>query len=151
MNTDNFSILGLTIDYGPFQFLDAYDPEYVCNHSDEGGRYSFDNQVDIGMWNCARLASAISPLVVEFFKDKHKAEKALLRVLKSYPVRFTRYYNELMLKVWLDRINMKRNWDCIPAQIRYATWSNSLILFCVFLRRSRQIIPFSCDIYVIFL
>jgi uncharacterized protein YdiU (UPF0061 family) len=44
MNTDNMSILGLTIDYGPYGFMDAYDPQFICNHTDEQGRYSFINQ-----------------------------------------------------------------------------------------------------------
>jgi Uncharacterized conserved protein len=44
MNTDNMSILGLTLDYGPFGFLDHYDPGFICNHSDQGGRYAFDQQ-----------------------------------------------------------------------------------------------------------
>ncbi len=42
MNTDNMSVLGLTIDYGPFQFLDAFDPGHICNHSDHQGRYAFN-------------------------------------------------------------------------------------------------------------
>ena len=44
MNTDNMSILGLTLDYGPYGFMDAYDPDFVCNHTDEAGRYTFTNQ-----------------------------------------------------------------------------------------------------------
>jgi uncharacterized protein YdiU (UPF0061 family) len=63
MNTDNMSILGLTIDYGPFGFLDAYDAHFVCNHTDEGGRYAFDRQPSIGLWNCNALAVALSSLV----------------------------------------------------------------------------------------
>ncbi|KAH6569721.1 hypothetical protein BASA50_009716 [Batrachochytrium salamandrivorans] len=63
MNTDNFSILGLTIDYGPFQFLDVYDPTYVCNHSDDTGRYAFYEQPRIALWNLARFASVLSPLL----------------------------------------------------------------------------------------
>ena len=47
MNTDNMSILGLTLDYGPFGFLDAYDPQFICNHTDEQGRYSVINQPGI--------------------------------------------------------------------------------------------------------
>ena len=54
MNTDNMSILGLTLDYGPYGFLDAYDPDFICNHTDEGGRYSFANQPGIGCGICAR-------------------------------------------------------------------------------------------------
>ena len=45
MNTDNMSILGLTLDYGPYGFLDAYDPGFICNHSDQWGRYAFDRLV----------------------------------------------------------------------------------------------------------
>lgn len=63
MNTDNMSILGLTFDYGPFGFMEAYDPGYICNHSDHGGRYAFDQQPQIGLWNLAALAQALTPLV----------------------------------------------------------------------------------------
>jgi uncharacterized protein YdiU (UPF0061 family) len=62
MNTDNMSILGITLDYGPFGFLDDYDPGFVCNHSDETGRYAFDRQPHIALWNLACLASAFLPL-----------------------------------------------------------------------------------------
>ncbi|KAI8828388.1 hypothetical protein BJ741DRAFT_700904, partial [Chytriomyces cf. hyalinus JEL632] len=51
MNTDNFSILGLTIDYGPYQFLNAFEPGYICNHSDHTGRYAFNQQPRMAMWN----------------------------------------------------------------------------------------------------
>ena len=63
MNTDNMSILGLTIDYGPFQFLDAFDPGHICNHSDRHGRYAFDAQPDIAHWNLFALAQALLPLI----------------------------------------------------------------------------------------
>jgi hypothetical protein len=63
MNTDNMSILGLTLDYGPFGFLDAFDPGYVCNHSDVGGRYAFDQQPDVAAWNITKLAQALVPLM----------------------------------------------------------------------------------------
>jgi uncharacterized protein YdiU (UPF0061 family) len=63
MNTDNMSILGDTIDYGPFGFLDAYDPDFICNHSDETGRYRFRNQPGIAHWNLKALAVALSSLV----------------------------------------------------------------------------------------
>lgn len=65
MNTDNFSILGLTLDYGPYGFLDAYDPAFICNHSDTGGRYAFDQQPGIGYWNCYVLANALLPLMAQ--------------------------------------------------------------------------------------
>jgi serine/tyrosine/threonine adenylyltransferase len=73
MNTDNMSILGLTLDYGPFGFLDAFDEEHVCNHSDDLGRYSFANQPRVAHWNCYCLAQALMPLI----KDVALAEEAL--------------------------------------------------------------------------
>ncbi|OSN09473.1 hypothetical protein AU510_01430 [Lonsdalea britannica] len=63
MNTDNMSILGMTIDYGPFGFLDDYDPHFICNHSDYQGRYSFDNQPAAAQWNLHRLAQSLSGLM----------------------------------------------------------------------------------------
>ncbi|WP_310448134.1 protein adenylyltransferase SelO [Thiobacillus sp.] len=63
MNTDNMSILGLTLDYGPFGFLDAFDPGYICNHSDTGGRYAFDQQPDVAAWNITKLAQTLVPLL----------------------------------------------------------------------------------------
>jgi uncharacterized protein YdiU (UPF0061 family) len=63
MNTDNMSILGLTMDFGPYGFLDDYKPDYICNHSDHQGRYAFDNQPAVGLWNLHRLAQALSDLM----------------------------------------------------------------------------------------
>ncbi len=65
MNTDNMSILGLTLDYGPYGFMEQFNPNFVCNHSDHHGRYSFQNQPDIGYWNIRALAKAMSPLIEE--------------------------------------------------------------------------------------
>ena len=63
MNTDNLSILGLTIDYGPFGFLDAFDPGHICNHSDHQGRYAYARQPGIAWWNLHALAQAVAPLI----------------------------------------------------------------------------------------
>jgi uncharacterized protein YdiU (UPF0061 family) len=63
MNTDNMSLLGLTLDYGPYGFMEAYDPTYICNHSDHDGRYAYDQQPQIGAWNCTCLAQALLPLM----------------------------------------------------------------------------------------
>ncbi|MBP7709506.1 MAG: YdiU family protein [Rickettsiales bacterium] len=63
LNTDNMSILGITFDYGPFGFLDAYNPHHICNHSDFEGRYSFANQPAIGLWNLHAFAITLSSLV----------------------------------------------------------------------------------------
>jgi len=65
MNTDNMSILGLTLDYGPYGFMDDFSPAFVPNHSDHQGRYSFQNQPDIGYWNVRAIAQALSPLLEE--------------------------------------------------------------------------------------
>jgi uncharacterized protein YdiU (UPF0061 family) len=79
MNTDNFSILGLTLDYGPFGWLDRYDPFTIGNHSDHAGRYGFDQQPVVGLWNCARLGEALYPLV-----DEAPARAALDRYRPIY-------------------------------------------------------------------
>lgn len=87
MNTDNMSILGLTLDYGPYGFLDAYDPEFICNHTDEGGRYSFANQPGIGHWNLRALAVALSSLI---------ASDALVEKLNGYEAIFVARFRALM-------------------------------------------------------
>lgn len=63
MNTDNMSILGLTIDYGPFSFLDIYDPTFICNHSDNEGRYAYQEQPGICLWNLTKLAITLENLI----------------------------------------------------------------------------------------
>ncbi|CAI2171172.1 5103_t:CDS:2 [Funneliformis geosporum] len=63
MNTDNMSILGLTIDYGPFAFLDIYDSNWICNHSDYEGRYSFRNQPTACLWNLLKLSHTFQELI----------------------------------------------------------------------------------------
>jgi uncharacterized protein YdiU (UPF0061 family) len=87
MNTDNMSVLGLTMDYGPFGFLDAFDAGFICNHSDPYGRYAFDQQPNVGLWNCARLAESVLSLV-----DRERAIAALDGYAPAYVAR----YGELM-------------------------------------------------------
>ena len=65
LNTDNMSILGQTLDYGPFGFMDAYDPAHICNHTDVQGRYAYNMQPRIGQWNCSALGQALLPLIGE--------------------------------------------------------------------------------------
>lgn len=88
MNTDNFSILGLTLDYGPFGFMEAFDPGYICNHSDQTGRYAFDQQPAIGWWNLHVLSHALASLV--------PAAEAK-QILPEYWHHFISHYRELML------------------------------------------------------
>jgi uncharacterized protein YdiU (UPF0061 family) len=84
MNTDNMSILGLTLDYGPFQFLDAYDPAHICNHSDHQGRYAFGRQPQVAYWNLFCLGQALMPLV----GDQALALAALETYQERYPKAF---------------------------------------------------------------
>ncbi len=76
MNTDNFSILGLTLDYGPYGFVEEYEPGFICNHTDESGRYAFDRQPTIGLWNCYALGEALSSLVPQSARDAALAQFA---------------------------------------------------------------------------
>lgn len=65
MNTDNMSILGLTLDYGPFGFMDKFDLGHICNHSDHSGRYAYANQPHIAWWNLQRLAESFLEIIPE--------------------------------------------------------------------------------------
>ncbi len=85
MNTDNMSLLGLTIDYGPFGFLDAFDPMHVCNHSDEQGRYAYARQPGIAFWNLHALAQALLPLLDG---PPEAASEQLLAALEPYKAEF---------------------------------------------------------------
>ncbi len=87
MNTDNMSILGQTFDYGPFGFLDDYDPNYICNHSDYQGRYAFEQQPRIALWNLSALAHSLSPLV-----QREDLETAL----GKFELRLSQKFSELM-------------------------------------------------------
>ncbi len=87
MNTDNMSILGLTLDYGPFGFMDAYEPGLICNHTDEAGRYAFDMQPAIAHWNLRALAAALNSLI---------PTEALISQLDTYEGHFRKQYRILM-------------------------------------------------------
>jgi len=63
LNTDNMSIVGITLDYGPFGFMEHYDPGMICNTSDDGGRYTYEAQPEICRWNCGKLAEALAPVL----------------------------------------------------------------------------------------
>ena len=87
MNSDNMSILGLTIDYGPFGFMEKYNPGFVCNHSDHQARYSFERQPSVALWNLQRLADALASLI-----DKEKLGEAL----EGYQVSLVKEYSGIM-------------------------------------------------------
>ncbi|NOX27236.1 MAG: YdiU family protein [Gammaproteobacteria bacterium] len=92
MNTDNMSILGLTIDYGPYGWLENYDPAWTPNTTDANGkRYCYANQPQIGHWNLAQLGNALAPL----FNDEKNVE-ALQQVLNGYPKYFEQGRKKMM-------------------------------------------------------
>lgn len=98
MNSDNMSVLGLTLDYGPFGFLDGYNPHHICNHSDGEGRYSFDNQPQIAWWNLQCLAHSLSMLAtVDELQDS----------LNNYAKYFNQYYiKEMGNKLGISNFNL---------------------------------------------
>ncbi|XP_065838559.1 protein adenylyltransferase SelO, mitochondrial-like [Oscarella lobularis] len=83
LNTDNMSILGLTIDYGPFGFMDRFDPNHICNSSDNNGRYTYRKQPGICLWNLERLADALAPVL-----SREKSAEELKRYEKEFEIRF---------------------------------------------------------------
>jgi serine/tyrosine/threonine adenylyltransferase len=89
MNTDNTSISGETIDYGPCAFMDHYDPAAVFSSIDEQGRYAYANQPRIALWNLTRLAECLLPL---FSDDKDKAIEQAQAILGEFPAKFTAAY-----------------------------------------------------------
>ena len=99
MNTDNMSILGLTIDYGPFGFLDAFDPGHICNHSDHQGRYAWARQPNVGFWNLHALAQALLPLIGD--------SDLALAALETYKSA----YAEAMLQRWSAKLGLQTRLD----------------------------------------
>ncbi|MEJ2650310.1 MAG: YdiU family protein [Gammaproteobacteria bacterium] len=97
MNTDNFSILGLTLDYGPFGFMDAFRLHHVCNHSDYEGRYAYAAQPEIGQWNCSRLLQATLPLLAP--RQEESAQIAT-DIYEGYAPAFSRE----ALRCWTQKL-----------------------------------------------
>ena len=89
MNTDNMTISGETIDYGPCAFVEAYDPKAVFSSIDTQGRYAFGNQPAIARWNLARLAESLLPLLDE--SDDDKAMDEAMRVVDGFPTLYARH------------------------------------------------------------
>ena len=98
MNTDNMSILGLTIDYGPYGFVDDYDLSFTPNTTDlPGRRYAFGQQAGVAQWNLGALAGAISSLLPD--------TEGLLKILEGYRDRFMQKYHDMMSrKLGFDRL-----------------------------------------------
>ncbi len=93
MNTDNMTISGETIDYGPCAFMDTYDPETVFSSIDENGRYAFFNQPGIAKWNLARFAECLVPLIAE---DKNTGIKIATEIVNSFSEIYTKNWFEMM-------------------------------------------------------
>lgn len=93
MNTDNFSILGETFDYGPYAFMESLNPEFICNTSDYEGRYRYSNQPYIGLWNCSALGEALKTLIPE-----GKIEE----ILNTYEQEFS----SNLRKIYLDKFGL---------------------------------------------
>jgi serine/tyrosine/threonine adenylyltransferase len=103
MNTDNMSILGLTIDYGPYGWLEGYDPTWTPNTTDaQGKRYRYENQPDIGLWNLLQLANALYPLIEDI--------PALESILATYHENLAVKYQRMMAdKLGLVSVNEQTN------------------------------------------
>jgi uncharacterized protein YdiU (UPF0061 family) len=100
MNTDNFSVLGLTLDYGPFGFLDGFRQHHVCNHSDYEGRYAYDAQPEVGQWNCSRLLQATLPLL------SAQQEEAAEIAVNIYE-RYAPAYSLAALQRWTEKLGLR--------------------------------------------
>jgi uncharacterized protein YdiU (UPF0061 family) len=94
MNTDNMTISGETIDYGPCAFIDTYNPAALFSSIDQGGRYAYQNQPQIALWNLARLAETLLALVSD---DEEESVALATGVLNSFPERYRTYWKSGML------------------------------------------------------
>tara|TARA_Y100001970_G_scaffold285123_1_gene403999 strand:- start:5258 stop:6706 length:1449 start_codon:yes stop_codon:yes gene_type:complete len=95
MNTDNMSISGETIDYGPCAFINTYNPKTVFSSIDRHGRYAFGNQHNIAYWNLAALAGTILPFIAN---DKDQAIQLVQDVLNQFPIEYSNKWHEMMYK-----------------------------------------------------
>lgn len=123
MNTDNMSILGLTIDYGPYSFLDDYDPNFTPNTTDlPGRRYAFGRQPSIAYWNLGRLGSAIAPLVPNI--------DPLVAELEAYEGILSRKYYAMMAnKLGLDEVRAEDHGLIAEVERTLATIKPDMTIF----------------------
>jgi len=110
MNSDNMSIIGLTLDYGPYGFIDGFDAHHICNHSDEGGRYAWDQQPQIGHWNCSRLLQATLPLLAD---DPEQAVPIAEALLDDY----AEAYRDRVTAIWRSKLGLRDKQDIDPELI----------------------------------
>jgi len=166
MNTDNMSILGLTLDFGPYAFLDDFNQNHICNHSDDSGRYSFNNQVPIAHWNLTALAQCFVPFIetdilrglLQDFLPHYQAQylKRMRRRLGLYAEEagdapLIQQLLQLMQQSAVDYNNFFRNLGEQPAEAALAnlrnefidlkgfdTWSNAYLTRCEHAPRSED-------------
>jgi uncharacterized protein YdiU (UPF0061 family) len=123
MNTDNMTISGETIDYGPCAFMEAYDPDTVFSSIDHWGRYAYDNQPAIAGWNLARFAEALLPLLAD------TVDEGVALAQKAFQV-FRDEYDA----TWTDGMRAKMG---LPADVDTATVSSLAEDLLMLLRQSR--------------
>jgi uncharacterized protein YdiU (UPF0061 family) len=103
MNTDNMSIAGETIDYGPCAFINRYHPKTVFSSIDENGRYAFDNQINMALWNLTRFAEMLLPLI---HSDNQKAVELATKLLEEFPDKYYQKFNTMMgHKLGITKVN----------------------------------------------
>jgi uncharacterized protein YdiU (UPF0061 family) len=132
MNTDNMTISGETIDYGPCAFMEAYDPATVFSSIDRGGRYAYGDQPAVAQWNLARLAEALLPLIAE---DADTAVAQATEVLTTFPDRYDEHFGaglqtklggaaedalarELLETLQAERLDMTSSFRTLAAVLR---------------------------------
>jgi uncharacterized protein YdiU (UPF0061 family) len=98
LNSDNISVLGITIDYGPFGMMDRFQMDHICNHSDSQGRYAYHRQPQIMHWNMACLAGGMLPLL-EKTDSTEVAQQKLQTALEQFPTQYR--------QAWLKRFRAK--------------------------------------------
>ena len=130
MNTDNTSISGETIDYGPCAFLDEYDPNKKFSSIDHGGRYAFANQPRIALWNLTRLAEALLPLLAD---DEADAVRLAKERLERFPARFEAAHGRV-LRAKLGLMREEENDLALASDLLERLASNS-VDYTVFFRR----------------
>ncbi|CAN5201850.1 YdiU family protein [soil metagenome] len=100
LNTDNLSVLGLTLDYGPYGFMERFRPHHVCNASDTEGRYAYTAQPAIGRWNCARLLDACLCLLAPQPGAAREQAQALL-------ARYDEVYSQEVMRRWRAKLGLR--------------------------------------------
>lgn len=109
MNTDNMSIIGITMDFGVYGFMQGYNPNYSPNENDDQDRYAFDQQVDVARWNCLALAEALTELLPD----------------KRIPAKLLRYYRKSYAENY--QLLMQRKLGLLESHVEDAVLINSLL------------------------